>query len=302
MTQHVILCLKKFCTKHFLSILRDRTLKKNEAHGPCKLTGKAVFGSTPFKDITPEEFQQNHLTGYKGPKVEKDSTKEEIFGKHYMSTPPKVKPSELHKERKRKLEEMKQGDLSSHAFTSTQSSTNSKSNQPNTGTNNESNNNNNNKKRNLSRTGWFVWETSIFNRCRGKMSCYLNYLFGSNYGTDTVYEEDTLPDYCDWSLEGAVTSIHSQGVCGGCWAITATETIESANYLYTGELLDLAEAEIIMCDDTCDMCMGGWPQNAYEYAIKHGGLLSEYDCAYDGDTLYTITAVLSGYYEIDDGE
>jgi len=64
---------------------------------------------------------------------------------------------------------------------------------------------------------------------------------------------------------GAVTSVHSQGNCGACWAITAVETIESTYFIKTGQLLDLAETEIIACDDSCEMCDGGWPQNAYEY-------------------------------------
>jgi hypothetical protein len=44
-----------------------KTIEKNERHGPCKLTGKPVFGSTYFKDLTTEEFTSQYLTGYKGP-------------------------------------------------------------------------------------------------------------------------------------------------------------------------------------------------------------------------------------------
>ena len=42
-------------------------MEKNEKHGPCKLTGKAVFGKNHLSDLTPEEFQSKFLTGYKGP-------------------------------------------------------------------------------------------------------------------------------------------------------------------------------------------------------------------------------------------
>jgi C1A family cysteine protease len=89
----------------------------------------------------------------------------------------------------------------------------------------------------------------------------------------------------DWRKMGAVTSIHSQSSCGACWAITATETIESAYYISTGKLYDLSEQEIIICDDTCDMCNGGWPQNAYEYVMNKGGLPKE--SSYDSDLLMT---------------
>ena len=39
--------------------------------------------------------------------------------------------------------------------------------------------------------------------------------------------------------------------------------------------------------------IGGWPQNAYEYVMKHGGL-PEKKSNYDADWLFTVTAVLAG--------
>jgi hypothetical protein len=92
---------------------------------------------------------------------------------------------------------------------------------------------------------------------------------------------------------GVVSSVHAQGSCGACWAITAVETIESAYAIQTGSLLDLAEEEVIACDGTCEMCNGGWPQNAYKYVMKHNGLpVKQMD--YDGDFLYYLTATLKG--------
>ena len=44
-----------------------RTIEKNKRHGPCKLTKQPVFGSNHFKDLTPEEFKSQYLTGYNGP-------------------------------------------------------------------------------------------------------------------------------------------------------------------------------------------------------------------------------------------
>ena len=67
---------------------------------------------------------------------------------------------------------------------------------------------------------------------------------------------------------GVVTEVHSQGSCGACWAITAVETIESSLAIVSGTLLDLSEEEVIACDGTCEMCNGGWPQNAYDYVMK----------------------------------
>ena len=47
-----------------------RISEKNERHGPCKLTGKAVFGHNLFSDLDPEEFQDRYLTGYRGPRID----------------------------------------------------------------------------------------------------------------------------------------------------------------------------------------------------------------------------------------
>ncbi|KAL7443921.1 hypothetical protein ACHAXM_010931 [Skeletonema potamos] len=91
---------------------------------------------------------------------------------------------------------------------------------------------------------------------------------------------------------GVVSSVHSQESCGACWAITAVETIESAYAISTGTFIDLAEEEVIACDGTCDMCNGGWPQNAYEYVMKHGGLPKK-SSDYDADFLLSLTSVIN---------
>ena len=98
----------------------------------------------------------------------------------------------------------------------------------------------------------------------------------------------------DWRDYGAVTSIHSQGQCGACWAIAAVETIESALYLKEGKLVDLAESEVILCDDSCEMCYGGWPQNAFDYVKEKGGLPLETNLAFDDSLLLAIASCKSG--------
>jgi C1A family cysteine protease len=98
----------------------------------------------------------------------------------------------------------------------------------------------------------------------------------------------------DWRDVGAVTSVHSQGNCGACWAITAIETVESASFLSTGKLYDLSETEVIVCTEDCQMCSGGWPQDAFEYVIKHNGVPLESQCSYDGDWLLKLTYAKTG--------
>ena len=93
----------------------------------------------------------------------------------------------------------------------------------------------------------------------------------------------------DWRELGAVTNVRTQSGCGGCWAMTAVETIESATYISSGTLYDLSEAEIITCDDTSQMCTGGWPQNGFAWAKSHGGLLKAESFPYDATTLAALS-------------
>ena len=139
-----------------------------------------------------------------------------------------------------------------------------------------------------------VYETSSESCLWYDVSCLLRNIFTPLYATvgEKYYSNYNYPSSIDWRKLGAVTSVHSQGSCGACWAITAVETIESVNYISTGTLKDLTESEIIICDTSCEMCDGGWPQNAYQYVIDNGGLPKE--TGYDGDFLMTMTSVKSG--------
>lgn len=108
------------------------------------------------------------------------------------------------------------------------------------------------------------------------------------------YDADSYPTALDWRDYGAVTDVHSQGSCGACWAITATETAESAVFLGQGTLYDLAETEVIMCEGESQMCAGGWPQNAFEYIMDHGGLPLASDMEYDADMLLAVSDAVEG--------
>lgn len=51
---------------------RRRAERKNERHGPCNLTGQTVFGVNGLSDLTSKEFKEQYLTGYTGPKADKE--------------------------------------------------------------------------------------------------------------------------------------------------------------------------------------------------------------------------------------
>lgn len=233
------------------------------------MTNQPVFGSTPFQDLSPEEFQAQYLTGYNPPR------EDELEVKHRRSDP-KVRRLAPHRgktlqpglHRATMHDSIKQRILQDHGD------------------------------RILKQENANQYTMRAANCMWYEVSCYLRWLwnaagvqFGSIIGTmEPKYDANAYPIAIDWRDYGVVTEVRSQGNCGACWAITAVETVESAHAIATGNLYDLSEAEIIACDDSCDMCSGGWPQNAFEWVMKYGGLPLYNSFAYDGDKLLALTS------------
>jgi len=363
-----------------------RTMDKNEAHGPCKLTGNDVFGSNHFKDLSPEEFQSKYLTGYSGPhtdqmpsnnrrqlRSDQHVSKKDILSilkkgassQHRRAEPTKhISSNGLHDPsvlsesisrhedvQERYLKHVQDAPKLSKTYYSAEEKSNqqlcvcgSSSSNYNSYNNYNSNGNyrrgrflkaitekmpkmgktyyNRSEKQQVcgySRTYYNTNQSSV-DCSKYKLSdqrdqetsnefeyssqgctwfdasCWLQSIFTPIYtsSSEKYYNNYNYPSSIDWRSMGAVTSVHSQGSCGACWAITAVETIESVNYIKTGTLYDLSETEVVICDTSCEMCDGGWPQNAYEYAMEHSGLPVDGTYSYDGDFLMTMTTVLSG--------
>jgi len=76
----------------------------------------------------------------------------------------------------------------------------------------------------------------------------------------------------DWRPKGAVSPVKNQGQCGSCWAFSATEQIESNNFLKTGHLPILSPQQITSCDTIAGVqgCNGGYTSSAYDYVVKNG--------------------------------
>ncbi|KAG2481139.1 hypothetical protein PVAP13_J162601 [Panicum virgatum] len=118
----------------------------------------------------------------------------------------------------------------------------------------------------------------------------LTYTLGENKFTDLTHEEflategaslpaaeDDVPDRVNWTAQGKViASFYMQWcVAGSCWAFAAVATIESA-YAIAKEVEPpvLSEQELIDCDDYDSGCLGGWPERAFRWLKRHGGLAS----------------------------
>lgn len=95
--------------------------------------------------------------------------------------------------------------------------------------------------------------------------------------------EDDLPTSFDWRDHGAVTPVKDQGVCGGCWAFSATGAVEGAYFIKTNNLVSFSEQELIDCSGSYGNqgCSGGLTDNALQYLLYHK-LEKEEDYSYQG--------------------
>jgi len=344
-----------------LFLYRYRTQEKNERHGPCKLTGQAVFGSNHFKDLSPEEFQSQYLTGYTGPHTDnlgKDRRKlrsdqlnrpEDVLKSSSATTQRRAESEEvlssngLHDPsvdikrhtsvQERYLKYMEDAPMLGKTYYNWSEKQNEKMCKCGSNYSNYSNRRilgfktaplfgktyyNKSEKQQLCGYSKSYYSSSTVDCSKYKLeagkdyktsdeyksegsscvwynaSCLLRNIFQPVYksSSENYYSNYNYPSAIDWRQMGAVTSVHSQGSCGACWAITAVETIESANFISNGALLDLSESEVIICDTSCEMCNGGWPQNAYQYVMDNKGIPLE--PGYDGDLLMTMTTVRDG--------
>jgi len=106
---------------------------------------------------------------------------------------------------------------------------------------------------------------------------------------------------CDYATLGLVTAVKDQGQCGSCWAFSATEATETAQFIAGKTLPVLGPQQIVDCDKTDGGCNGGDTPTAYEYLIKAGGQESEGSYPYtakDGTCKFNaskVVATISSY-------
>jgi cathepsin L len=114
----------------------------------------------------------------------------------------------------------------------------------------------------------------------------------------------TNPASLDWRKKGVVTPVKNQGSCGSCWAFSATETVESAYAIASGDLLVLAPQTYVNCvknPDSCGGtggCQGATMELAFNFTAQTGIAL-EKDLPYEGQdatcSTYKAAVKVGGY-------
>lgn len=92
----------------------------------------------------------------------------------------------------------------------------------------------------------------------------------------------TMPAQFDWRKPDdgrpvAVTPVRDQGQCGGCWAFSATNAVESAWILSGKPSVELSIEQTIDCDVGDQGCNGGDTVSAFAYMAQAGGIEAEAD-------------------------
>lgn len=92
------------------------------------------------------------------------------------------------------------------------------------------------------------------------------------------------PPPINWVTLGKMSPVKDQGVCGSCYAYSATSAIESALIISQNITVDLSEQQLVDCSVFMgnDGCYGGWPDYSFNYII-YFNLTNETNYPYRGN-------------------
>jgi len=74
-----------------------------------------------------------------------------------------------------------------------------------------------------------------------------------------------------------IGAVRNQGDCGSCWAFGCTEALSDRFCIHSNGdvIVELAPLDIVTCDTSDEGCEGGYPENAWTYAVQSGVVLEQ---------------------------
>lgn len=87
-------------------------------------------------------------------------------------------------------------------------------------------------------------------------------------------DPSAIPVFVDWRLQGAVTRVKDQGICGSCWSFGSAETLEGSYFIKHNDLIEFSQQALMDCswkygNNACD---GGEDFRSYQWILDHGCL------------------------------
>ena len=94
----------------------------------------------------------------------------------------------------------------------------------------------------------------------------------TNYNINDTFEDIIVPFNVDWRKKGVVSSVKNQLKCGGCWAFSSAEAVESIWAINNKQLYNLSEQELIDCTTSYGNhgCEGGSMLYGFQYIVDNG--------------------------------
>lgn len=115
-----------------------------------------------------------------------------------------------------------------------------------------------------------------------------------------------IPSSWDWRDHDVVTPVKDQLRCGSCYSFSATETVETAWAIKTGQLFVLSPQQIVDCSKLNSGCNGGLQSRVYKYLESTKQCLeNSYPYTGNDGTCHSCDGavpVLSGYNSLKAGD
>ncbi|KAI5733923.1 hypothetical protein M8J77_000365 [Diaphorina citri] len=92
---------------------------------------------------------------------------------------------------------------------------------------------------------------------------------------NTLRHGDDLPEAFDWRAEGVISEVKEQGKCACCWAFSAVGVVEAMHAIQGNSLTELSVQQLVDCDMSNGGCNGGRMDDALQYIIDNGGVVSD---------------------------
>ena len=133
------------------------------------------------------------------------------------------------------------------------------------------------------------WTRAEFQRLNGRVpDAWMPETKAERFYAAAEYAGLTLPVSVDYrtAFPPILGAIKDQGICGSCWAHSATESMESHYALATGQLYALSQQQVTSCTSNAKDCggtggcLGATYELAFDYVVKNGGIAQEWTYPY----------------------